>query len=407
MNIPLRIISHALLSLSILFLFCVALPASAQEGECATQDIPLEVGIGADFQVTGLADYIATAYAFMVGIVGVVATVMIMFNGLKWAGAAGNAEKVGEAKQGLISALVGLAIALISYTILNTLNPGLVDLGHECFGEPSTPTYAGSWPSCETSADCTNKEECQFGGGCTCDTVGSEKFCRPIGEGTIPEGKKCKNESNCVEGLVCYGGQNSPDVSIPGACIDLNEGEVCTSDANCGGNFTCTSTPQGKKCLSVDNRSNGMYCENKTQCASNACNTDLDPPQCVVGDGSGTDTCDDNDHCTDGFKCEDGGCVQHEEGDNCDELDEDEEDREYCWSGTTEPILFCSSAATTIYGQECVTGEYDEPCDHSAQCLRSQGLYCENEHCQDGREDDDCSDNSQCQSGVCTNGECT
>lgn len=109
----------------------------------AAEGIPLEVGIGSTFRVTGLVDYIIVAYEFLVGIVGVVAAVMIMFNGLKWAGAAGNAEKVGESKQGLIDALVGLAIALISFTILNTINPALTTFEDITFEAPNVQLREG------------------------------------------------------------------------------------------------------------------------------------------------------------------------------------------------------------------------------------------------------------------------
>jgi hypothetical protein len=53
---------------------------------------------------------------------------MIMFNGLRWAAAAGNSEQISTAKSGIVSAVVGLILALGSYVILSTLNPAFVNL---------------------------------------------------------------------------------------------------------------------------------------------------------------------------------------------------------------------------------------------------------------------------------------
>lgn len=73
-----------------------------------------------------LAEYLAGLYRFLVGLAGLVATVMIIVGGLRWLLAAGDAGKIGAAKETITSAAVGLTIALGSYIILFTLNPELV-----------------------------------------------------------------------------------------------------------------------------------------------------------------------------------------------------------------------------------------------------------------------------------------
>ncbi len=88
----------------------------------------LEVPIGSTTTVYGLADYIGTVYAFGVGIVGVLATVMIMFGGWQWIFAGGNEKIIGSAKEYITSAIIGLVLALGSYLILFTINPQLVEL---------------------------------------------------------------------------------------------------------------------------------------------------------------------------------------------------------------------------------------------------------------------------------------
>ncbi|MCW1929954.1 MAG: M15 family metallopeptidase [Candidatus Kerfeldbacteria bacterium] len=93
--------------------------------------VPLEVGIGTTSSIASdwpLLNYIGAVYTFVISAIGIVAAAMIMFNGLRWASAAGNSEQISSAKAGITSAVVGLILALGSYVILNTLNPAFVNL---------------------------------------------------------------------------------------------------------------------------------------------------------------------------------------------------------------------------------------------------------------------------------------
>ncbi len=96
------------------------------------QGIDLEVPLGTFGDVSnpesGLVEYVAQMYQFIVGSIGIIAAVMIMLNGLRWAAAAGNAEQISTAKDGIISALIGLFIALTSFIILDQLNPAYTTL---------------------------------------------------------------------------------------------------------------------------------------------------------------------------------------------------------------------------------------------------------------------------------------
>lgn len=109
---------------SVLFFLFTVLPVTAQV-------IHLEVPIGSTSYVTNtngeaLGRYIAVAYEFLVGVVGVMAATMIMYAGVLWGTAAGNSGQISKAKEYIISAFVGLALSLGSYTILFTINPALV-----------------------------------------------------------------------------------------------------------------------------------------------------------------------------------------------------------------------------------------------------------------------------------------
>ncbi|MBU1039030.1 D-alanyl-D-alanine carboxypeptidase family protein [Patescibacteria group bacterium] len=79
--------------------------------------------------VTGntLGQYIADFYKFFTGLIAVIAVVMIMWGGFKRIAAAGSAETIKNANSTIISAIVGLVIALMSYSLLQLINPALVE----------------------------------------------------------------------------------------------------------------------------------------------------------------------------------------------------------------------------------------------------------------------------------------
>jgi len=90
--------------------------------------IPLEVSLGSDgTSANNLTDYIVMIYGFIVSAIGIIATVMIMFHGFGWVIAAGNAEAIGKAKEGIISAIIGLILAFTSYALLYIINPATVN----------------------------------------------------------------------------------------------------------------------------------------------------------------------------------------------------------------------------------------------------------------------------------------
>ncbi len=118
---------------SLIFLF--TLPQASQ---AATASFQPQVGIGTDFQ-TGksyspdgntriIGEYIRAIYKYAIGIVGILAAVVLMIGGILWIVAGGNATTIGEAKAWIGASLTGLVLALMSYLILATVNPALVDL---------------------------------------------------------------------------------------------------------------------------------------------------------------------------------------------------------------------------------------------------------------------------------------
>ncbi len=74
-----------------------------------------------------LANYIKAIVKYAVGIVGILATVILMFGGVRWLTAGGSAETVSNAKAWIGASLTGLVLTMCSYLILSTINPNLVN----------------------------------------------------------------------------------------------------------------------------------------------------------------------------------------------------------------------------------------------------------------------------------------
>ncbi len=197
----------------ILLVFVISiLPLSALAAD--TGDVPsyvqnidytLEQPFGGESVISNLAQYIQTVYQFALGIVGIFAVVLIMFGGLRWVAAAGNESVIGEAKEIIISAVTGLVIALLSYTILAFINPQTTDLSLSVFRIPNTftDTKIIDLPPCDNST--FSGQVCQVTGtgskNCaevTCNEIGfyNQQYCRGVA---------------CTEGGGCYRGPTDPE----------------------------------------------------------------------------------------------------------------------------------------------------------------------------------------------------
>lgn len=117
------LIIYLIILLSILFW------SGAVWAKAVDLQVPIPIpGGGLEKQVENLGQYISLFYQFFVTSAGILATVMIVFGGYRWITAAGNANKIGEAKETIISAILGLILALTSYILLNTINPAITSL---------------------------------------------------------------------------------------------------------------------------------------------------------------------------------------------------------------------------------------------------------------------------------------
>ncbi|HLD28537.1 MAG TPA: transglycosylase SLT domain-containing protein [Patescibacteria group bacterium] len=72
-----------------------------------------------------LAKYFQAWWSFILGSIGILAAVIIMWAGFKWITSRGNQSSISDAKDRIWSAIIGLLLAFFAYTIMAIINPQL------------------------------------------------------------------------------------------------------------------------------------------------------------------------------------------------------------------------------------------------------------------------------------------
>ena len=85
------------------------------------QDVTLSLDMPLD-------ELVAWFYYFIIAIAGLAVFIKFVIGGVKWLTSAGDPAKVGDAQDDIKSALFGLFIILLSYLILEIINPELLTL---------------------------------------------------------------------------------------------------------------------------------------------------------------------------------------------------------------------------------------------------------------------------------------
>lgn len=86
-----------------------------------------ETGFEIKNSISAIGEYILSIYNYLMAITGLLATIVLMVSGIIWLTAAGNTDKISQAKNLMTGAITGLVLMLTSYLILKTINPYLVD----------------------------------------------------------------------------------------------------------------------------------------------------------------------------------------------------------------------------------------------------------------------------------------
>jgi hypothetical protein len=81
-----------------------------------------------DNSFENLGVFIEKMYTYGIWLAITVGVVMIVFAGLQYTASTGNPQMISSAKSRIFSALLGIMLAVFAYSILNTINPNLVNL---------------------------------------------------------------------------------------------------------------------------------------------------------------------------------------------------------------------------------------------------------------------------------------
>lgn len=163
----------------------------------------LEQPFGGQTIIQSWGEYVQTLYEFSLGLVSIIAVVLIMIGGIRWIAAAGNESAIGEAREMITSAVIGLIIALLSYTLLVFINPALVEQNFAVAKIPVPNGDTDFWKH-----DWCNKTDIS---GETCNSESSgEVQCSEVICGDTAVYEKDSKNSICRGGK-CEAGDGSPN----------------------------------------------------------------------------------------------------------------------------------------------------------------------------------------------------
>lgn len=91
-----------------------------------------------------LKELVSTIFNFLLMIAGLAAFIMIIWGGVNYLTSAGDPSKMGDAKDQVFKALLGLVVMFASWMILNTINPQLVELKEPGLAEAPTANPVGA-----------------------------------------------------------------------------------------------------------------------------------------------------------------------------------------------------------------------------------------------------------------------
>lgn len=128
-----NLIAIFLFAFLVVGILSVATPVSALSSDIA-DDITGEVGVVGEkaFGESGgagglLTQRIGSIIKTILGLVGVVVVILIVYAGFRWMTAGGNKEHVTKAKDIMIQAVIGLAITLSAYAITDFVISRLIE----------------------------------------------------------------------------------------------------------------------------------------------------------------------------------------------------------------------------------------------------------------------------------------
>ena len=261
---------------------------AAQPAECLPSyhycysdvpDIELGVYIGNVGTVHGLESYIALIYNYLIGVATILAIVMIMYGGFRWVTAAGNPERIGQAKQTIIGAVIGLVLALFSYTLLNVINPDILRMQMPRIKKVRQVMFEMKPVRCQdytTEQECAkNKEKLnQQNGGCQWKAFGLGEQCTAAEIAPGTPGNVCVDGA-CSEGA-CIGpvqyavGPHAHEYTTPKKWCTNGEMDMpCVKTTDCNEGLECDDYIYA--CVMKGKMPSMAKCSDDKDCSSKLC----------------------------------------------------------------------------------------------------------------------------------------
>jgi len=155
------------------------------------------------YYVKDLPCFVIGIYTYLAGAAGILATVMIMYGGIKYITSFGNQTRISEAKDTIFTSIVGFVLILGAYVILNFINPNISSLKLTPLDNitgiaiPKIDNWEGI-KFCQEKADhvlasCGGVWAGPDQPGCTFITTSGTKICIATKESSQPEVKIVEN----------------------------------------------------------------------------------------------------------------------------------------------------------------------------------------------------------------------
>lgn len=262
-------------------------------------------GVEMTVDCKSLGTYISSLYTFSVYLASIISAVILMVGGFLWLTAGGNVNQVGTAKSYIAGALSGFVLLLLSWVLLNTINPNLVRFRPLNIAPISRVELPGSTGCCVCatlntgvgpSGSAVNFETIQCSFGASSDLNEAKTSCEAK-SGCAFQQESCPQVNACTG----TGGYCGPRSSAPARTQQLTGADFIACNASsgysCNAAFDCTTgapsaRATGTSLPSAAAHRNGCClpkqpengpCRNDTDCINGRCYKDTWFDQDVVG----------------------------------------------------------------------------------------------------------------------------
>lgn len=206
------------------------------ETQATTFDPQIDIGAGvSEIGANSIGQYIKAIYNYAIGVVGILATVVMMIGGIVWITAGGNQTRISEAKAWIGASLTGLVLALASYTLLSMINPNLVEF------QPIDVDRVGEL---DNSLDLDGNP---YASTTIAEKEGIPGVCIKAGGSCLMSTAVCCGTLECKDGI-CQG-------SLFNECLSKSNGTPCTLGSNtkawCWNEECRDCQAQNMKCSSI------------------------------------------------------------------------------------------------------------------------------------------------------------